>query len=122
MKSPYRGWRRLVGAARYSWQGLQAAWQGEAAFRQEVWALAVLVPVAIWLACTPLEFVLLVGVWLWVIVVELLNSAIETLVDRIDADYHPLAGRCKDMASAAVLLSIVVATMVWIAMIWEKWT
>lgn len=121
MKSPYRGWRRLMGAARYSWQGLQAAWRCEAAFRQEVWALAVLIPLAGWLASTSLEFVLLVGVWLWVIVVELLNSAIETLVDRIDPDYHPLAGRAKDMGSAAVLVSIVIATIVWVAMIWENW-
>ncbi len=84
--------------------------------------LVVLVPLAGWLARTPMEFVLLVGVWLLVMVMELLNSAIETVVDRIDPDYHPMAGRAKDMGSAAVLVSIVIATMVWIAMIWENWT
>ena len=122
MNSPYQGWRRLIGAARYSWQGLRAAWRSEAAFRQEIWALVGLVPLAGWLAQSVLQFVLLVGVWLWVMVVELLNSAIETVVDRIDPDYHPMAGRAKDMGSAAVLASIVIATMVWIAMIWENWT
>ena len=120
MKSPHQGWRRLIGACRYSWQGLTAAWRGEAAFRQEVVALVLLVPLAGWLARTPVEFALLVGVWVMVMVVELLNSAIETVVDRVDPDYHPLAGRAKDMGSAAVLLALGVATIVWFAVIWER--
>ncbi len=120
MKSPHVGWRRLVAALNYSRQGLMAAWRGEAAFRQEAVALALLVPLAAWLARTPVEFALLVGVWLLVMVVELLNSAIETVVDRIDPDFHPLAGRAKDMGSAAVLLALVGATIVWFAVIWER--
>jgi len=122
MKSPYAGLQRLFAAMRYSWQGLRTTYVHEAAFRQELWLLAAMVPLALWLARSPGDFLLLLGVWLLVLVVELLNSAVETVVDRIDPDYHPLAGRAKDQASAAVMVSLLLAAGVWGWKIWEKLT
>ncbi len=120
MKSPYTGVGRLLGALRYSWQGMCATYQHEAAFRQEVWGLFILVLLAVWLSESIGQFVLLVGSWLLVMVVELLNSAIESVVDRTGDEYHLLSGRAKDQGSAAVLFSLVIALLVWISVIWEN--
>ena len=120
MKSPHQGLKRIFYAAKYSYQGFKATWQGEAAFRQEVVLLLLLMPVVYLLAESIYDWVLLIGVVLFVMVVELLNSALETLVDRIDPDYHPMAGKAKDQASAAVMLSIVMALLVWGAFIVNK--
>jgi len=120
MKSPHTGIKRVFYAGYYSYKGLRATWQEEAAFRQELLLFAALIPVAIWLAQSLGDFVLLVGVLLVVMVVELLNSALETVVDRIDPDYHPLAGRAKDQASAAVLISILLALLVWGSYLWGR--
>lgn len=118
--SPYKskgGMRRLGNALRYSAQGFRAALVHEAAFRQELFAFILLVPVAIWLGDTLAERALLIGAMFFVLIVELLNSAIEALADTITLDHHPLIGRAKDLASAAVLLSIALAVLIWFMVI-----
>jgi len=107
------GLRRLVRAAGFSWQGLRAAARHEAAFRQELLASLVLVPLALWLGEGAVEKALLLASWLLVPLVELLNSAIEAVVDRIGGEPHALSGRAKDMGSAAVLLALLNAAAVW---------
>lgn len=109
-----KGLKRLVNAARYSMQGLSAAWRHEAAFREEAVLALVLVPVAFFLPVTTHEKALLVQATLLVPLVEILNSAIEAVVDRFGPEIHPLAGRAKDMASAAVLIALVIAGLVWL--------
>jgi len=107
------GLRRIVNAAGYSLSGLKAAWRTEAAFRQEVLLVVILLPLAWILGENGVERALLVSVCLLVVVVELLNSAIEAVVDRIGPEHHPLAGAAKDMGSAAVLVSLVMVMLVW---------
>ena len=106
--------RRLVRAAGFSWAGLRAAFRHEAAFRLEVVSTLLLVPLALWIGDDGLERGVLIGVWLLVIVVELLNSSVEAAVDRMGEERHPLAGRAKDMGSAAVLVAGVNAGVVWL--------
>jgi len=121
MHSSYKskgGPSRLFAALRYSLQGLRAAFRHEAAFRQELLLVAILAPVAVWLGRTPLEVILLIGSLLFVLVVELLNSALETVADAVTIDDHPLIGRAKDLGSAAVLLALCLAVLVWVAVIW----
>ena len=113
------GFIRIVKAAGYSWQGLRAAWQYEAAFRQEAIAALIAIAVACWLDVDTVSPVLMIGAVVLVVIVEILNSAIESVVDRIGQEHHPLAGRAKDMGSAAVLLSILLAVFVWIALLWS---
>ncbi|MDL4915498.1 MAG: diacylglycerol kinase [Enterobacterales bacterium endosymbiont of Blomia tropicalis] len=113
------GFIRIVKAAGYSWQGLRAAWRHEAAFRQEAIAALIAIVVACWLDIDTITRVLMIGAVVFVIIVEILNSAIESVVDRIGPEHHPLAGRAKDMGSAAVLLSIILAVFVWIALLWS---
>ncbi|MFN2381211.1 MAG: diacylglycerol kinase [Guyparkeria sp.] len=107
------GWRHALVALRYSWKGLRAAWRKEEAFRQEVIVAMVAVPVALWLGDSPLERALLIAVVLQVLMVELLNTGIENVVDRIGHDPHKLSGRAKDVGSAAVLMAIILAAVVW---------
>ena len=116
-----KGWRRLVNAWHFSQAGFRAAYQHEEAFRQEVWALLALLPLGLWLGESPVERALLVGSLLLVPIVELLNSAIETNVDRVGLERHELSGRAKDIASAAVFLVIVFATSVWGQVLLPKW-
>jgi diacylglycerol kinase (ATP) len=116
LESPYkgqRGLRRLINATRNSLEGLVAAVRHEDAFRQELLLAAVLLPLAFWLGQTGLERALLAGSVLFILVVELLNSAIEATVDRISFENHRLAKRAKDIGSAAVMLSIGAAALVW---------
>jgi diacylglycerol kinase (ATP) len=108
-----KGWRRIVNAFGFSLKGLQECYQLEEAFRQELWLIIPLIPVALWAGDTPTERALLVGSLLIVPIVELLNSAIEANVDRIGYERHELSGRAKDIASAAVLLSLVFAAIIW---------
>jgi len=108
------GLRRLLEATRYSIAGLAEAARHEAAFRQELLLAAVLVPLGLLLGRTGLERALLVGSVLLVLVVELLNSAVEATVDRISLEKHPLAKRAKDLGSAAVMLSLVMLGTVWL--------
>jgi diacylglycerol kinase (ATP) len=108
-----KGLNRIWHAAGYSIAGLRAGWH-ETAFRQEAIAAIVLVPLAVWLATTWVEFVLLAGSVVLLMVVELLNTGIETAIDRIGPEWHALSKRAKDMGSAAVLLTILVTATVWI--------
>jgi diacylglycerol kinase (ATP) len=117
IESPYKGktgFRRIVSAARYSVDGLVAAARNEDAFRQELVMCAVLLPLALWIGKSGLERALLVGSILLVLVVELLNSAIEATVDRISFENHRLAKRAKDIGSAAVMLALVCAGLTWL--------
>jgi diacylglycerol kinase (ATP) len=107
------GARRLVLAFLNSWKGFRGAFEAEAAFRQEVALAIVLIPLGFWLGDTPIEKALLVGSVLFVLIVELLNTGIETVVDRIGLERHALSGLAKDVGSAAVLLSFVVLLLVW---------
>jgi diacylglycerol kinase (ATP) len=108
------GITRFVNAFRYSMQGLSAAYKNEEAFRQEVWAAAVLIPAALWLPLPGLTKALMIAVVVLVLIVELLNSGIEAVVDRISNEHHPLAGRAKDVGSAAVMLAMINCLVVWV--------
>jgi len=118
-KTP-RGLRRLIAATRYSLAGLASAWRSEAAFRQEVVTAAFLIPAAFWIGSTSVQRVLLAGSVIIVLIVELLNSAIEHAVDRIGTDHHHLSGAAKDLASAAVFLSLLLVGITWGAVLWER--
>ena len=107
------GLRRLINATRFSWLGLCAAARHEAAFRQELAATVVIVPLAMWLGQTGYERALLFAVWLLVLIAELLNSGIEAVVDRFGGEHHELSGRAKDIGSAAVLIALLNAAVVW---------
>ncbi len=108
-----RGPKRILQAARWSWQGLRAAWLHESSFRLEGYLLLVLGPLALWLGQTPVERVLLVGSLLLVLAMELLNSAIEAVIERYGSEIHELAGRAKDMGSAAVFVLMVNVVLCW---------
>ncbi|MFM1989589.1 MAG: hypothetical protein RJA99_2546 [Pseudomonadota bacterium] len=119
--SPFKsrgGFGRLLGATRYSIGGLRAAWRHEAAFRQELAACAVLVPIALWLPVAPLAKLALVASLLLVLIVELLNSALEAVVDRIGVERHELSGRAKDLGSAAVLFALLLVAATWGTVLW----
>ena len=107
------GIRRILRATKFSYQGLAQAWQHEAAFRQELVLVVLLTPVAIWLGQTALERAVLIGCCLIVLIVELINSAIEAAIDRHGDEHHELSGRAKDMGSAAVLISLLLVALVW---------
>ncbi len=116
MESPYKGktgLRRLWNAFGYSLAGFRAAYQHEDAFRQEVLLAAVLLPLAWWLPVSGISKALMMGSVLLVIIIELLNSAIEATVDRISLDSHELAKRAKDIGSAAVLVSLLNVLLIW---------
>ncbi|HCM63316.1 MAG TPA: diacylglycerol kinase [Morganella sp. (in: Bacteria)] len=108
------GFIRVIKAAGYSWKGLKAGWQHEAAIRQELLALVPAVIIAFSLSFSAIERILLVGSVVLVVVIELLNSAIEAVVDRIGAEYHELSGRAKDMGSAAVFVASLLGLFIWI--------
>ena len=112
-KTGATGLTRIINAFGYSIKGIRAALHHESAFRQEVFLLFVLLPVAIWLGRDWLDYILLIGSLLLVLIVELLNSAVEAVVDRISDDYSELAGRAKDMGSAAVFVSLVNVVFIW---------
>lgn len=117
MESPYKGQtglKRILSATRNSLHGFDAAIRHEDAFRQELILAAVLVPLGIWLGATGFERALLVAAVLLVLIVELLNSAVEATVDRISFENHLLAKRAKDIGSAAVMLSLATAGIVWL--------
>jgi diacylglycerol kinase (ATP) len=107
------GLGRILRAARFSSQGLASAWRNEAAFRQELLLVIVLLPAAVWLGQTALERAVLIGCLFLVITVELINSAIEAAIDRHGDEIHELSGRAKDMGSAAVLISLLLVAVVW---------
>lgn len=105
--------QRLVNATRNSFNGLARAWRSEASLRYEIYVLSLTIPAALMLARNAVERALMVGSALLVVVVEVLNTAIETVVDRISAERHELSGLAKDLGSAGVFCSIVLATVVW---------
>ena len=116
-ESPFKGktgLQRVLNATRYSLEGFAAAARHEDAFRQELMLAAVLVPLGLWLGNDGLERALLVGSVLLVLVVELLNSAVEATVDRVSLEDHLLAKRAKDLGSAAVMMSLMTVAAVWL--------
>jgi diacylglycerol kinase (ATP) len=108
-----RGPRRVMMATKWSLQGLRFAWLYESSFRLEVYLLAVLGPLGLWLGQSPVERVLLVGSGLLVLGMELLNSAVEAVIERYGAEHHELAGRAKDMGSAAVFVLMMNVLLTW---------
>lgn len=104
---------RLIKATRYSWQGLCWAFTNEAAFRQEVVLSIILIPAGYWLGHNGIERALLIGSVLLVLSVELVNSAIEAVVDRFGSDLHKLSGHAKDAGSAAVLITLINVIVIW---------
>lgn len=114
MERKNQGLHRLVKATMYSWNGLCAVWHHEAAFRQEVLLACIAGPLGLWLGESGVDRALLLGSIVLILIVELVNSAVEAVVDRQGTEFHELAGRAKDAGSAAVLLSLVNAAIVWI--------
>ncbi|WP_375138934.1 diacylglycerol kinase [Azohydromonas caseinilytica] len=122
MTNPHKGRTgldRVLRATRHSLEGLKTAYLGEQAFRQEVWLAAVLLPLGLWLGRTWAETALLLGSVLLVLIVELLNSGIEAAIDRVSLELHELSKRAKDLASAAVFLSLVLCAGVWLSALWR---
>lgn len=109
-----KGLKRIYNACFYSAAGYKAVWQHEEAFRQEVLLLLVTAPLALWLGQSAIERVLLIGCVVLVLLVELLNSAVEAAIDRIGPEHHELSGRAKDIGSAAVMTSLLWAAATWI--------
>jgi diacylglycerol kinase (ATP) len=110
--------QRLIRAFGYSWQGLRAVWASEAAFRLEIITAIPMTALALWLPVTPGERAVLLLTLFIILLAEILNSAIEVLVDRISPEQHPLSGKAKDIGSAAVLMALVGAALVWATILW----
>ena len=104
---------RVIRAAGYSMKGLESAYLNEAAFRQEVWLAIILIPLAFWFGNGAIEKILLLGSIFIVLIAELLNCAVESVVDRIGSEYHELSGRAKDIGSAAVFMAMVLFAITW---------
>lgn len=122
MSNPHKGRTgldRILHAAGYSWDGLLAAYRGESAFRQEIWLTLIGAPLAFFLGKDWVQVALLLGTLILVLIVELLNSAIEAAIDRVSFELHELSKRAKDIASAAVLLALLLAAGVWGAAVWQ---
>lgn len=114
------GIMRAIRATRFSAQGFVHAWRHESAFRQELTVAVILTPLAFWLGQTTYERVLLIGCLLVVLIVELLNSAVEAAIDRVGEEHHELSGRAKDLGSAAVFVSLTLVLLVWSAVAWSR--
>ena len=117
MESPYKGktgLNRLINALKYSIAGTLAAFKHEDAFRQEVFLFLILAPIALFLSNVPSERALMIGSLILIIIIELLNSAVEATVDRISIKHHKLAKRAKDIGSAAVFFSLINAVIIWV--------
>ena len=108
------GISRIIRATGYSWKGMRAAYRHEAAFRQEVWLCIVMIPLGLYLGENGIEKALLVSSVALLPITEMLNSAMEAVVDRFGGEHHELSGRAKDMASAAVLMAFVLMIVVWV--------
>ena len=107
------GWKRMFTTIGYSILGFKAAWKYEESFRQQVFVFLLALPLSFFLARSWVEYVLLLGSLVLVLIVELLNSALEAIVDRISTDHHELSGRAKDLGSAAAMLIMVMAGFIW---------
>ncbi len=112
------GLQRIINAYGYSLAGFRACYQHEAAFRQELLVLVLLLPLGLYLGQSGVERALLVGSLLLVPLMELINSAIEAVVDRFGGEHHELSGRAKDIGSASVFLAICMAVVVWLLVLW----
>ena len=122
MKPGKTGITRILDATGYSMSGIRAAWKNEAAFRQEVVGGLVMLLLSFFIAADPLQWLLLVFPLLILLIVELINSALESVVDRIGPEKHALSGRTKDMGSAAVFFSLVLVVVSWAAIIWHNFS
>jgi diacylglycerol kinase (ATP) len=123
MTNPHKGRTgidRVIRATGYSIAGLTTAYRGESAFRQEFWLAVVMLPAAFWVGRSWVEVALLAGSVLLVLIVELLNSGIESAIDRVSFEIHDLSKRAKDLASAAVFLSLVLCAGVWLGALWQR--
>ena len=118
-KTGATGITRVINAAGYSWLGFKAAYKNEAAFRQELWLCILLIPAALYFGETLMDKAILISSLLFVLIVELLNSAIEAVVDRIGDEVHELSGRAKDMGSTAVFIAITMAVIIWIGVLYS---
>ena len=105
--------RHIKNAVIYSWAGLKAAWDNEMAFRTEVIVIALIMPIGIWIGETAVQLALLIGSSMLVLITELLNSAVENVVDRIGRENHLLSKQAKDLGSAAAAVSMLTAVAVW---------
>lgn len=114
------GLTRIINAAGYSMKGLSAAFVNEAAFRQELLLFVVMTPLALWLGQSGVEQALLIGSLFIVLIVELINSAIEAIVDRTGSEFHELSGRAKDIGSAAVLVALINLAVVWCLVLYKQ--
>ena len=114
------GITRIIKAAGYSWQGIKACYKNEAAFRQELGLALVLLPLALWLSESAMQLALMISSVILVLLVEIINSAIEAVVDRFGDELHELSGRAKDMGSAAVLFAFIYLLIIWAAILWEN--
>jgi len=119
-KPGYQGVTRIIKAAGYSAKGFRAAWKYESAFRQEVVLTATLIPLAFLLGRNPVEVGLLIASLLLVVIVELLNSGIEAVVDRVGDEPHQLSGRAKDLGSAAVFVSLILKLVLWVSVAMDR--
>ena len=115
-----KGLKRIIWAGLYSVKGIRAAWTHETAFRQELSLILLLLPAAFWLGQTALEQIILILPLFLIVIIELINSAIEAVVDRISDEQHKLSGRAKDMGSAAVMFSLVLAVICWTLVAWQR--
>lgn len=113
-----QGLTRMLNALRYSCDGIRATWKNEAAFREEIVLAIVTIPLAIYLGRTGTERALMIASIVLILIVEILNSAVEAVVDKASPEKSELAKRAKDMGSAAVLLSLINAAAVWICILW----
>lgn len=111
------GITRIINATGYSMKGLKSAWVNEAAFRQELVLILLLMPLAFWIGDTLNEILLLVCISWLVVIVEVINSAVEAVVDRIGSEHHELSGRAKDLGSAAVFIALALNALVWGALV-----
>lgn len=116
-----RGPVRVLKAAQWSMQGLKACWLHESSFRLEVYLFVLLAPLALWLTDVPVERVLMIGSMLLVLSMELLNSAVEAVIERYGPEFHELAGRAKDMGSAAVFVLMMNVLLTWALLLGPRW-
>lgn len=114
------GLGRILPAAGYAWEGLKAAYRNEHAFRQEVVVVAIGTVIALMLSVSGFQKLLLIGSMLFVLIVELFNSAIEAIVDRVSLERHPLSKAAKDMGSAAVMLAVMFSTAAWLVVLYTR--
>lgn len=119
-KTGATGFTRIINAAGYSWLGFKAAYKHEAAFRQELWLCIVLAPVALYFGQSSAEKAILIASLVFILLIEILNSALEAVVDRFGDEIHPLAGRAKDMGSAAVFLAFIIVGLIWFSVFSQK--